>query len=109
MTNDKTILTSLVTLSDYDLMAMDLDFIKRMVKERIARGLAREIEKKVEIIERPNFALHSKEFEARVVVMTMEEYREQRAIIRSLEERVEELERLENAVFDAIETLEDAL
>lgn len=107
MMDDKKILTSRVTLNNYDLMIMDLDYVKRMVKDRIIQGLANEIDKKVELIERPNFELHAKEFEARVVVMTMEEYRSHHKELESLKEEIERLRKYEEAAQQFVEEIDD--
>jgi hemerythrin-like domain-containing protein len=94
-------------MSSYDLMIMDAEFLRKMVEDKIVHGLTQEVMKKVEILERPNFELQAKEFEARVVVMTMAEHKEQRKIIANLEEEVERLQKFEDAAHKFVDKVDD--
>lgn len=65
-----------VALSQYDLIAIPFEDLKKIVNAEITHGLAAELVKSdvVKLMEEPDFSNMAKVIRAEVVVMTREEY-----------------------------------
>lgn len=76
---DKRILCSQTTLSDYDLVKMPISVLEDLIKRDLAHGLANELVKSdlIKIVEEPNFSHPmrlEKRIRAEVVVLSRLEY-----------------------------------
>ena len=71
-----------VHVSDFEMIYHDMDVIKRMVEDKVARQLAQHLveNKVVKMVEAPDFTTNSKTFRAEVVVLDRDEYRRLREI-----------------------------
>lgn len=68
------ILIAQASVSDYELINFPMDSIKERVKRDLARTLADELLKKIEITEEPDFITRTKRFRAEIVVTDREEH-----------------------------------
>lgn len=102
MIKDKNMLTTRTVVDYMMLINMSTDHLKKYTEKEMMFGLAKELSKKVEVTERPGRDMMSKEFEARIVVLSLEEAKE-------INKEIKRLQKIEAAAVEATVHLIDNL